>query len=1397
MNYDRVIEIVVRTSHPELLTGLDLWLHLGLVSDAQVKKIAHQYLSCRLPEPILREDIFAPEIEENEQTPVLTKVNIFSAAWQSLRDELSVRWLLFLGVFLVVLSSGVLAASQWQNFPTFAQYAVLWGYTIVFWLVGLWLGRQENLRITSQTLQNISLLLIPINFWSIDSFRLGSNLIEWVTIGIAFISLTTIAFFWSRLRLAYPVYLIAFLVLSYLHWRLPSYSLIAVYSGAIGVVVCFGLGIVAKRRRSTFSAKKTGWSLVIFALVVLLVRTIFVLKVALVDLGLAIALCGWLLTYSASKSNQSVAENTNSAIEVVAEDGNNESSLTGAIDGGVNAIGMEVDRDELTNIVLAFPDRMLSRIGIGLIFLGWLIPVLYLVLNYIDRSDREWLIIQSSIAGILGIYCFWRTLTRDWRRHDLFLLFIIGLQEVLLFKELIPLQIRQSFTGKAVAISQAQNHPYTIYGVTGFIYIFTWVYIANWLARNDKDKLARCAENMLLFFGIILTYISLPIPACRSINLLLSCLTLFYFAIDRLPYRPNLIYFTHAVSLAALFSHLDWWFPNLPQIIRFYILLAIAILELVMSIFGVNTEYIPANGNYRKIWCGSSWYFGLIFSTISYLYLWNNFNLNINYLISSNNLPTIFTYSVLPWLLVPVTLTFIASQTRQSRRLRAAIGNSDNSVTSSTTSTLTTQPPETTLSNTTNRIPQPLYKIAAICSCIALVAAQTLTIWQPETRIFGIAVAIGLMTLNTRYLVTLEAALLHIGFVLAFVVALLWENFSSPDFSKSIFAAGLTLALWLFRAYIGKNTSNITTLYAKAADIWANILFYLNLSSLVAYYLTVFLWPLTPTLSFILAITIDLLLFNVLGLLNNSPWQGLVTSFILCLAIIYRYRQPINKPAIYKLAYLVAYIIFQANFILGGTRLTLSVANIIVGFIVIFAIDRFCRNSPNYRTLQTLPPFYAALSIFWRLGDFNNYTGWLTIGAAILGIGVAKARFFNNKLTYLSLGLVSLGIYEIFIYEMSKATGGSKADGLTILTVVTAVIALIYRIFVWQWRKRGRDSYFSLSLNTILICAHTHWAIASLLKIFSAAIALETAPKVPTLSYISIGISIILGLYAIVQGRDSHEAENQTHADWWVYVGIVEIIATLVYARFLWVQLSIIDPWRILLISSVALIIYQLPWQSWGWQTKPWHRISLLAPLLSAIVTPYDISYLSLFIVAAFYGRIAYQQKNIRWSYLSLAFFDWGICRLLVEKQLEDPLWYAIVFGLSLLYIAQFDRAFLAKSQRKNRHYLRIVGSSTVCIFALILHQESGIIPSVISLVFTFAGLAFRIRAFLFVGTISFLITAFYQLVVLIFSYSFLKWIIGLGTGIALISIAANFERRREQILNLLQGWFVQLREWQ
>ncbi|MEN9871084.1 MAG: hypothetical protein RLZZ171_2072, partial [Cyanobacteriota bacterium] len=190
---DRYIEIYVEANQPELLQGLEEWLRLGLISPEQVKKIARNRLSCVLP---IREVV--------ESIPVLAEINnlgnqrqvldrataphVLQRVFQSFLDELSIRWLLFLGIFLVVVSSGVLAANQWQSFPNLGQYFVLLVYTLGFWGVGFWTGK--DVKLTSQTLTAIAILLIPINFWAISHLGLGRNFLEWGIIAVAVISLT-------------------------------------------------------------------------------------------------------------------------------------------------------------------------------------------------------------------------------------------------------------------------------------------------------------------------------------------------------------------------------------------------------------------------------------------------------------------------------------------------------------------------------------------------------------------------------------------------------------------------------------------------------------------------------------------------------------------------------------------------------------------------------------------------------------------------------------------------------------------------------------------------------------------------------------------------------------------------------------------------------------------------------------------------------------------------------------------------------------------------------------------------------------------------------------------------------------------------------------------------------
>ena len=150
-------EAMLPIEHPQLLEGLDTWVKLGLISDQQVKRWARIHLQSErpivleiqqemTPQPIATGQ-FVADLEPARAT-VSGDRSLISRILASFMAEISVVWLLFLGVFLVVVSSAVLAASQWQNVDAIGQYGILFAYTIAFglaalrigWWVGWWVG---------------------------------------------------------------------------------------------------------------------------------------------------------------------------------------------------------------------------------------------------------------------------------------------------------------------------------------------------------------------------------------------------------------------------------------------------------------------------------------------------------------------------------------------------------------------------------------------------------------------------------------------------------------------------------------------------------------------------------------------------------------------------------------------------------------------------------------------------------------------------------------------------------------------------------------------------------------------------------------------------------------------------------------------------------------------------------------------------------------------------------------------------------------------------------------------------------------------------------------------------------------------------------------------------------
>ena len=1249
------IEIRTSSHQPELLQGLEQWLQLNLISQAQVKKLARNYLSCALPEPEVTKPITRVLIEP--ELVVKAPANVMTRIWQGFLDELSIRWLLFLGIFLVIVSSGVLAASQWQNFPSFGQYLILLVYTLGFWGIGFWTSKQD-LKLTSQTLNAIATLLIPINFWAISYLGLGRSIVDWTVIAIAMVVTATIVIFKKK----QPLFSIPFWLLGCLHlgWNIDLVPLLSIYSG-ITIISFIYYRFLSLRYSTNLLFLLAAWLLLLARR---LVGEIYLAPYYC----LAIAILAWLLATVCLARSKSKHDAVNESI---------------------------ITNDLFNQVCQAFSIILFIATGLRSIVAGVL--------------DSPWFFYQTVGIGALGIHLFYQRLTSYWRKRDLTAIFSIGLLTIYISKELIPESFRTQAIDFAVTASKTEYFPESIFGITLFPYLILFVLVASWLYRRQKPQLALYTEYLTLILGVVLTCLSLSNPLWRSLNLICSTLTLSYVTKIRQPIRGSLIYLTHSLGLITIVQGISI-FPNISLPVWGSILIALVVVE--WSIYLRQTKYRLDSA--ALIW-QSCWYFGLSLSVISYGFFLKAFS------------QTPIDWGLI-WLVVPAMLTAIAKHTKILRQKR----------------------------------------LATSLSCIALIIAQLL-LFQFETRFIGLTVATGLMFINAFNLRHIVVTIIHLGFGLCWLANLL--NIFIDGWNWLLIGAITMLGLYRLRLYLQQvvNTPKFDYISQRQArGILGVGVETKNFKSIDKYITAVDYWAIAIGM-------VETALLSIIYLIRvNFEFQYLLTTALIIGAIIWRYRQPRNWT-ICTLVWLTELLVIGFVNLIDGSSLAIATANIIVGSLALVTLKQISKSNSGWRELISyVPVIYAMWAILWRLPYYNALTGLLTLGAAIILLNTKVNERANMAIDYLAYACISVGIYELVIYQI-RLLGGSIADNLTVLALTTAAIAFSYRFIAWCDRQRTR----------IIFIAHLHWAVASIFKIIAAGVALENTA---TLTWISIATSFCLGAYAVIQGKDS--ILNSFKNDWWVYVGTVEITATLIYSRLIIDRLSLFDPWRVVFTCAIALLIYQIPWQNIGWRVTPWRRIASIIPAVMALAIAEDISYLNLLVTALFYFRIARVQRNIRWSYISLGFIDWGIVRS--WQYALDFIWIPVAIGLSILYIAQFDPYF---QSRRHRHYFRVLGCSVICIATLF--YSSAIISGVLAFGFIFLGLGLKIRAFLFTGTITLVFSVIYQLIILVMTYSFLKWIIGLFAGIGSIAIAARFERQRSLLNSQLKNYGDRLQNWQ
>lgn len=1249
------VKVIINPDNPDLLDGLEYWLELGLISQEQVKQLCKLHLSQPLPLPPPSR-VYHPPVREDQPPIIREPQTTFNATLppnippvitqllQSFKSELSVRWLLFLGLFMVVVSSGVLAASQWERFPAFAQYGVLLAYTLAFWVGSQWTEKQNNLTLTAATLRQVTLLLIPLNFWAMDGLGLWGYPLGWITIAIAtfLLSSTTIKLY-STPSVPHKLQLANLLLLSYLHWgwSWSNFPIIAIY---LAVIITASISLYTRHKLNYQPLANRDIALLIYSLIIILGRGIFVAEVPLNTLGLAVGICGWL--------------------------------------------------------IYSFSSPLINRGGYGLLLLGWLISLI----------SYPW---HGFLISALVISIWTQHLRNSWRRRDLLVIFTIGLQMVWLLGLMIPSGMRQTTIITAAEITNSQNYPWSLLSLTWLPYLILMLAVTEWLYQIPKRKLALFGEQIALLLGVFLALLGVINPLTRSLNLIASTFTLAVVT-KRRNYRPPFrVYVTHITALLALVSSINWLIPTLN-----YTEWSIILLSLMVAEFGLYVAshhyFISRYDTPDHSWGKSGFYLGLVLAGCSYLLL-------------SNSIEPVN----LIWLITPLGLTFVGKYGSNSKQ-----------------------------------------KQSAELAIVTTVVAQLLTVEIPVIRAISLGISTVIIAINSYYIRRLIVAAIAVGFGLSFLTAILWELPIISSLDWLLINAIVFNILWILRHNLLNREASLSQLYRQAADLWGTSLAAIQLLLITFHSLLVFQQQIQPSLLAVIIIAL-----TVAAIAFRTQTATLSTrSFEL---------------GIYGIFWGIQLLISEILGFFPHSLILLAIANTALGIIVQIGGDLWHKKHPDLslpKSLQVIPLLYGILGTVLRFNEIAVWTGLNSLGFAFILIGVGRRHSSLKPLVYLGIVGVSVATGEMLFQQVSSQP---LANQLVAFTVLTTSFVYLYRIL-----SSTLAGYLNLAAGEIKAIAHCHWLIASVLLVISCFIPGNTSPLV------GLGSGILLSRYAIVQGR-SHP--HQQPQDIWVYLGLLQAVAILSYMIDVLGWGNILFPWIGAIASLIAYYFYIFPWENWGWSQTPWRRSAIIFPIgaiaiIHSFINPPQLPswYIATVITAIFYVFLAELSQNIRFTYISIFLLNWVILKAILASPADTYLlWLITPPALSMLYIIQVEPYLKGSQRRPLRHLIRIISISLICVISLLESQWVGIIPGLISLIAIGAGLSLKTRAFLYIGTATFVINIVNQLIILNSVYSFLKWIVVLIGGLIFIWGAANFETRRDQILSLFQNSLQELDRWE
>jgi hypothetical protein len=433
----------------------------------------------------------------------------------------------------------------------------------------------------------------------------------------------------------------------------------------------------------------------------------------------------------------------------------------------------------------------------------------------------------------------------------------------------------------------------------------------------------------------------------------------------------------------------------------------------------------------------------------------------------------------------------------------------------------------------------------------------------------------------------------------------------------------------------------------------------------------------------------------------------------------------------------------------------------------------------------------------------------------------------SKRAAYVSLSLVTLGCYWLlFRYVHLHATGRSD---VTALGVPMAVIATLFAC-LWQgvtWKYLLTETVQKASAAGLLAPARAvglDWCRSGLYHRLAIGHALLAFVTVTVAMIGAADQSVImilagLGVYAALAGLAaafaswSNRHRTRARAEGWVYIAQLCLACIYAYLRRTTDVLTALDAYAaiVLILGAYILIgVKQLATREHlDFVVRPTYVVSLLTAVgtiltvgwQALIAAPTLMSPMATWLAAGFFTHLARHARLKPFVYAAALLFNGGLYLLWWAIGLSDQQGFLIPAGVLLLWLAQCNRRDLSRAtvnRLRLTGLLIIYGSSA---FALLQGGIGVGLPALILAVTCvlgiLAGIALRIRAYLYLGALFLLLDVAEQLLFFSTQYAPAKWIIGFSLGLLLVGLAVLFESRRETVLARIKAVTQELTQWE